>query len=79
MDTLKALGHVSLAPKLKFVGEYDVEVPNLTGTTWLDSLTEDLESEAILALLEGRDPQEAVNVYLDHETENCPASCMQEH
>lgn len=76
METFKPLQQADLDQKLKFLGEYGVEVPNFTGTTWLDELTEDLEMEAILALLEGRDPEEAVEDYINHEAENCPVSCM---
>lgn len=52
-------------------------VPSFTGTTWLDELSEDLESEAVLAVLEGRDPDEAVSDYLDGEAREVPASCLE--
>jgi hypothetical protein len=62
----------TLAAKLKLIERL---VPKLHGNTWLDCLKEDLRSEAILAFLEGRDPKSAVDAYLEHEAENCPASC----
>lgn len=72
MDNVAYSQSGTLAKKLKFL---DQIVANLHGNTWLASLTEDLRSEAILACLEGRDPKAAVNEYLEHEAENCPASC----
>lgn len=77
MDTFKPLQHASLDPKLKFLGEYGVEVPSFTGTSWLDELTEDLEMEAVIAVLEGRDPGTAVEEFLNTEAAEVPISCLQ--
>lgn len=76
MEYIKPLQHSVLALKLKFLAEDDpVDRSFLSGTTWLDELAEDLDSEATLALLEGRDPEIAVEDYLTEEAEQCPA-CM---
>ena len=77
MENIKPLQHTALDPKLKFLGEYGVEVPSFTGTSWLDELTEDLEMEAVLAVLEGRDPETAVEEFLNNEAAEVPISCLQ--